>query len=214
MDTGNADFIPASDDAIIGFLANYGEVIAEKGALVGLTATEITEQQELASSTKADFEAASVKKAAYREGVQKKKVLRKTAIKLIRNMAVRIKRAPGYTDDIGAALGILRTSTASSTSTSARSILRPAIKATAFPTYIEISFYKYGQTGVSVFSRVKGSEEWAKLISGCTESPYRDSRALQQAGVPEIREYKALYWENGTETGQESDIVFTVLKGQ
>ena len=76
----------------------------------------------------------------------------------------------------------------------------------------QIDFTKLGVDGVAIYCRLAGTGTWRKLAVD-TESPYVDTAPLAQAGVPELREYKARGVVNDVEIGQDSDVVSIAFAG-
>jgi len=64
---------------------------------------------------------------------------------------------------------------------------------------VRIAFFKFGHTGVVLESRRNGGA-W-ELLAIDTESPYMDERPLLTPDTPEVREYRARYWDKGTPNG-------------
>lgn len=205
MRKGYNHFIPADDGGTRNWSDNFGEKVVDIGPIYGLTPAEVTEAETACSTLSAALLRSEVKKKERQEAVSYKEIVKKTQIKKLLKLAAKIKLHSDYTENIGRELGIV-----GSSSSVEKAVLRPTIKAVSYPTHVEISFSKQNQTGVTIYSRPKGQESWEKLINA-TQSPYRDERPLRQAGVPEIREYVSLYWDNGTELGQYSDIAFTLF---
>lgn len=206
MRKGYNYFIPYDDAGTRIWSDNFGEKIVTIGPAYGLTTAEVTEAEDSCTNLSGALLRSEVKKNEQQEAVSNKNIIRKAEIKKLLKLAAKIKLHPDYTENVGKELGIV----GSSTNGIERSTLRPTIKAFAYPTHVEISFSKQNQTGVTIYSRLKGQEIWVKLINA-TQSPYRDERPLSQAGIPEIREYVSMYWDNGAELGQYSDIAFTLF---
>lgn len=201
-------FIPKTDAELAQWVANFRLKIPTVGALVELPATTITEAQDTAQLIEEGFEKSVVKKQEQQEAVAYKKVLRKREVKKLVSLAIAIKRSPLYTENMGRELGIIGIQ-----SSAGRAPLRPTLKLKTEVGYVAISFNKQRQKGITIYSRLKGSPGWETLVSGTSVSPFKDARPLQQEGVAETREYLARYWDNATEIGQESDIVFTLFGG-
>jgi len=86
---------------------------------------------------------------------------------------------------------------------------KTTLKGKSLPGNNEISFVKSETDGVNVYSHPVGSTDpnvWEKLAFD-TSSPYNDTRALANAGVPENRKYRARGVINDVEIGQWSDIL-------
>ena len=69
---------------------------------------------------------------------------------------------------------------------------------------VRVKFTKAGHMGVAIHSR-RGTGDWV-LLGIDTSSPYLDERPLAAAGVPEVREYRLRFWDDGSETGDWSDV--------
>ncbi|BAV09695.1 hypothetical protein SAMN05421788_1011132 [Filimonas lacunae] len=199
-------FIPRTDGDLGRWAAAYKEKITILGPSLGLTPAEITEQETAAQSVVDTMNRITVKKQEQQEAVSLKKVIKNRELKQIANMAARIKRTASYTENMGSELGIV-----SSPIITQRATLKPALKLVVYPDHVQIAFTKQNQTGITIFSRIKGTTNWTKLISGATVSPYLDYSPLQKPDVPEVREYQARYWDNGTEIGQDSDVVIALF---
>ena len=113
-----------------------------------------------------------------------------------------IKHADGYTKTIGDDLGIEGGEDATQHAV-------PEISADVIADSpnesVELSFTKYGHTGVYFESR-RGNLGW-QFLGVDTDSPYVDSRPLLAAGVPEVREYRARFWDKGEPNGDWTDVV-------
>ncbi|BAV07747.1 hypothetical protein FLA_3778 [Filimonas lacunae] len=189
---------------------NYNEKAQIHGPNLGLTAIELTTISDLATIVKSTIGNVTVKKKEQNEAVEKKNLLAKNELQQLADFAIRMKRHPNYTENIGKELGIVGYVTTALD----KVVMRPVIKLATYPDHISIRFTKKGQKGVTIFTRIKGSMGWEALIHGATTSPFQDTRPLTQAGIPENREYMGRFWNNGTEIGQESDIISTTFKGQ
>jgi hypothetical protein len=116
-------------------------------------------------------------------------------------LVAKMKNDAGYTDVIGAALGIVGPEDASEHATP---------KFTASPVQgsgtgaVNITFFKYGHMGVYIETR-RGTGAW-EFLAIDTESPYTDERALLVAGQPEVREYRMRFWDKGTPNGDWTDV--------
>lgn len=200
-------FIPSKDAELLRWLNNFSEQIAGKGPLLGLAAAQVTELQEKAQKGIDGLLAVVLKKQEYQDAILVKNQIRDEEVAFIANASVVLKRSALYTENIGAALGIITTTGAQS-----RSSLQPTMKVNVFPDYVELGFNKRGQTGIVIFTRLHGTEEWTKL-GNAIQSPYKDTRALQVAGKAEVREYMARCYSNDEFVGQNSDVYIVVFGG-
>jgi hypothetical protein len=117
------------------------------------------------------------------------------------DLVAEIKDSDGYTDAIGQDLGII----GSEDSVDHPS---PTIKLTlgagADVQVVNIAFRKFGHMGVHLECRRNGGA-W-EFLAIDTESPYTDERPLLVAGTPEVREYRARFWDKGTPNGDWTDV--------
>jgi hypothetical protein len=51
----------------------------------------------------------------------------------------------------------------------------------------------------------RGTGPWEQIAQS-KKSPYTDNRDLQVAGVAEVREYRARFWDNGEPTSDWCDV--------
>ncbi len=70
--------------------------------------------------------------------------------------------------------------------------------------YVSVRFYKYGHEYVVIESR-RGTGPWEQIAQS-NKSPYIDNRDLLVAGVAEVREYRARFWDNGASTSEWCDV--------
>lgn len=89
---------------------------------------------------------------------------------------------------------------------------KPELKATVVAGGVKVEFKKKGVAAMSIYMRRGGTANWQKLGID-TESPYLDSAPLAQAGVAEVREYKARGILHDVEIGVDSDVVSATFAG-
>ena len=70
---------------------------------------------------------------------------------------------------------------------------------------VRLPFQKWSHQEVTIESRRGGSNFDQLAID--TESPYLDERPLLVVTAPEVREYRARYWDKGTPNGDWTDVV-------
>lgn len=117
-----------------------------------------------------------------------------------------IKESDTYTDAIGQDLGIIG---AEDTATHASPTIKINVDAGDACQCVKIGFVKHGHMGVHIESRRNGGA-W-EFLGIDTESPYQDERPLLVAGTPEIREYRARFWDKGTANGEWTDVAKTTV---
>lgn len=127
----------------------------------------------------------------------------------IRQLVQRIQFAPGYTEAIGLDLGIAGTDASAS---SPDSSAKPTVKAAALAgSQVRIDFSKGDFDGVQIEGRRAGETGWQQLGTD-NYSPFVDTRALAEAGKPEVRDYRVRYVLRDEPLGEWSDIVTVTTK--
>lgn len=177
------------------------------GPMIGLTADQVTAQQNAAQGIVDKFNKVAQKRSELAEAVEAKQLCRTNEIKTICDAVIGYKRFTGFTDNIGKDLGVIANTLFVDIST-----LRPTLKCTVYPGYVSVSFNKQNMYGVTIFCRIKGTEGWTELTSK-RNSPYKDARPLAEAGKAEHREYMAMCYDGEIDLGQQSDIVSVVFGG-
>jgi hypothetical protein len=120
-----------------------------------------------------------------------------------------IKISPGFTDSIGHDLGIMVTARTPSAARAVPSI-KPKVVNGSSNEAVQLGFIKNGHMGVWIeYQRAERPWEYVNIV---TESPYLDDRALEVAGVPEVRRYRMRYWDKGEPSSDWSDVL-TVTVG-
>jgi hypothetical protein len=122
------------------------------------------------------------------------------------DLVASIKTNPAYTPAIGQDLQIIGAEDGSTHDT-------PGLTATAQDGATQqaalLKFTKYGHMGVYIESQ-RGTGGW-EFLTIDTESPYLDERPLLVAGTPEVRKYRARFWDKGTPNGDWTDVVEITL---
>jgi hypothetical protein len=113
-----------------------------------------------------------------------------------------IKRSPGYEDSVGLDLGIIG-SEATSTATHPTFTLKTEGIGAGGCHCVKIRIKRYGHYAVALYSR-RGTGTW-ELLGIAAKAVYEDERPLLTPGQPEIREYRAIFWDAGAENGSFSD---------
>jgi hypothetical protein len=200
-------FIPRTDAELLRWLINFIAQIDTYGATLGLTPAQITDLKDQAQAGVEALQNVIIKKREYNDAVLFKNLVRDREVGFIANTAVVLKRNPLFTDNIGGALGILNAKVDQNKLT-----LQPEINVNSYPGYVEIAFNKRGQSGVVIFSRLQGTEEWTELKMA-VRSPYKDTRPLAVANKAEMREYIARCVNDDEFVGQNSEIGVAVFGG-
>jgi len=122
--------------------------------------------------------------------------------KQVRAMIKNIKNDAAYTEQLGETLHI-----EGAEDTTDMTQQQPLLVATAKSNgVVEVGFNKMLAEGVHIQSMRDGDAGFAFLASE-THTPYVDNRPLQQAGKPETRHYKGVFFMNKAEVGNPSDAV-------
>ncbi len=118
-------------------------------------------------------------------------------------MVAMIKLSPNYNVEvIGKALGIIATPAVKVDHPQPEFTLNPSQGVDC--TNSEFKFKKHGHLAVIVEVRVEGGS-WV-LLGIFNKSPFMDKRPLAVAGVPEKREYRMRWYENGEGQGEWSPV--------
>ncbi len=121
-------------------------------------------------------------------------------IRRIRDLVLRIKAHPNYTEVIGEDLGIIGAEQTEPDQ------VKPDGQAQALPNHeVRITFVKRGHDGVDVESQRAAETAWTYLAFDGF-SPYVDNRPPLTASQPEERRYRLRYRDSDVPVGEYSDI--------
>lgn len=200
-------YFPSTNAGAVVWLTNYKEQIAILGPVLGLTAAEVTVQQNAVQKLIDAINDIEAKKMALASSVQGYKTAQNTYLSPLRTEIARFKTSAAYTPAIGQSLGVVSTSTGVDEAT-----YKCKFTAEHFGGFIRIKFVKAGVDGVNIYHRQKGQIEW-KFLARDTKSPYDDHITLQTPGQPEHWEYQLFGVIDDQEIGLASDIVEVVYGG-
>lgn len=183
-----ADFIPAGDDARKTWATTFRDSLDTRGPTVGLTAAQITTLKALCDAIIGRIDAKAAAKAAWLAAVAAAQTGNAADFDDLRKAIAAMKTNPGYTEEIGQALGIVGTSEAFDPNTYVAELREVILSA---PVQVTVTFGKAkGKIdGVNVYARRQGTSPW-NFLGRDTQSPYVDTTPLAAAGTPEIREYR------------------------
>ena len=117
-----------------------------------------------------------------------------------------LKNSRDYTEAIGADLGVTITpSQAEHTAPELKLRLRPGPGGVE----VEVRFTKWGHFAIWLECRRTGGD-WED-VGIMTQSGSRDARPLLVPGQPEIREYRARFWDKGSPNGEWSPVAQVTL---
>lgn len=200
-------YLPRDEAKMVTWLKNYKLKLATHGAALGLTAAEITAQQNLCDEIVADIELSFQVQQDAQEQTAKKDATKATDLPLIQKKVANMKTNSNYTTAIGEDLGVIGEET-----TFDPVNYKPDFKAQTFPGQVKLDFSKKGVQGVKFFSRKKGESIW-EFLAIDTRTPYIDTRPLADPAKPETREYMGIGVINDQQVGQQSDIITVVFGG-
>lgn len=201
------DYIPAKESDKVDFFDNMLQKADAEGAVLGLSAADITDIKTACTNSKAAIKNYSDGATTLQKLKAAKDTQLKTDAKNIRAIVKKMKSSTAYTEAIGKNLHII-----GEDPTIDYSSYKPSIKATVMPGRVRIDFIKGGLDGLHIYTRLKGQASWTKLALD-TYSPYEDNRPLTTIGQPEHREYMAIGVLHDEEITQQSDIIEAVFGG-
>jgi hypothetical protein len=196
------DFVPAGDDARKTWATAFKAAISTHGAAVGLNPASIAAAQAKCDAIIARIDDKTAKKNAWQASVAAADTGNTADLGDLRATIAAIKTNSGYTDAIGADLGVVGSPSTFDPNSYVAEI--KGLDQTA-PNQVTVRFGKAKGDidGVNVYSRLQGTSDW-KFLARDTQSPYVDSTPLGTAGKPEIREYRIRGVINDQEIGDYS----------
>ncbi|MFI5218502.1 MAG: hypothetical protein ACHQNT_03355 [Bacteroidia bacterium] len=200
-------YLPRSENDLVNWLKNYKLKLATHGATLGLTAAEITAQQNLCDAMIAEIELNFQVQRDAQEQTAVKDARLNTDLPLVQQRVANMKTNSNYTTAIGEDLGVIGDETRFD-----QVNYKPEFKAQTFPGQVKLDFAKKGVQGIKFFSRNKGAPVW-EFLALDTRTPYVDTRPLADPSKPETREYMGVGVINDEQVGQQSDIVTVVFGG-
>lgn len=198
-----ADFIPPGDSARKSWCTTFKTKIATSGAAVGLTAAQITALQGLCDAIIGRIDDKAAKKNAWQASIAAANNGNLNDFASLRSEIARIKTNSGYTEAIGADLGIVSPVETFDPNTYKAELDGLVLSA---PAQVTVNFGKARGNidAVHVYMRLQGTSDWTFLARD-SQSPYVDTTPLAQAGKPEIREYRIRAVIDDVEIGDYSD---------
>lgn len=196
------DFIPRQDPNFLIWHDQFKTFVTANIATFGLAAGDATQVNTDNTDVHARIATATSTSNIAEQATADKNTSRFNVEKHARALARRIKAHPAYTAALGALGGIEGPEDSTNLSTS-----KPTLNGTAKAAgAAELGFNKSISDGISLYSK-RGTEADFSFLARDTSSPYLDNRPLLVAGQPELREYKAVYFQNDAEIGLFSDEV-------
>ena len=200
-------YYPSTNAGAVVWLTNYKAQIAIQGAILGMTAAQITNQQNFAQNLIDAIHDIEAKKAALAASVQNFRSAQTHFLAPLKIEIARYKTSATYTPAIGQLLGVISTHHTIDTAT-----YKCKFTVEHFGGFVRIKFIKAGVEGVNIYRRRKGQTEW-KFLARDTQSPYDNHIVLQTLGQPEHWEYQLFGVIEDQEIGLASDIVEVLYGG-
>lgn len=116
-----------------------------------------------------------------------------------------IKGMPAYTEGMGLLLGIVGSEIpAPPPGSSVPPRISLSLNQIPAQQQVLLKFFKDGHAGIWIESR-RGGGNW-EFVAIATQSPYTDTRPLLNPSQAEMREYRAMFWDNGAPNGDWCDV--------
>jgi hypothetical protein len=221
----NTDYLPSTDSDLLVWFNNFQTKFGTYGPTLGFTAADVTGITDDYNTLAFAIHSAEAIRNESQARTSYKNVLRDGPIGTVqpalpsipplpvpatlaapgiiprvRSTVQRMKTHSGYTESIGNDLGVIATAVAPSSTPS-----KPTANAVAEPgSAVRIDWVKAGFDGVLVEGQRATESVWT-LLGTDLKSPFNDTRAALQAGVPEVRRYRLRYVKGDTPTGDYTD---------
>ena len=199
---GNTDYFPKKDTDLRTWCSNYRSRIAQDGPALGLTPTEIADQQQWCDEIIAKIDEVYQAKLAHKAATARKESTKKNNMRKLRKAAHGIKSKTNYGLSVGKGLGII----GGNKYEPEAATYKPKFKAMVIGNHVRLTYTKKGISGVEVYRMIPGHENW-KNLGRDNNSPYIDLQPLKTPGVPELRRYKMIGILDDKHFGQFSDEV-------
>jgi tRNA U34 2-thiouridine synthase MnmA/TrmU len=201
-------FFPSSPSALGTWSYNYKTKIEEVAATLGITPAEALQEVDVCNKFIDAINAVEVEKNILKGLINDRNNIIKSGGVQLRKDIKRHKAAEGYTFGIGSTLGIIGEETEFNPDT-----YKPFITVESFGAMVQIKFFKNGVSGLNIYKRKKG-EEFFKVVSRATKSPFKFQPSLDETGKPIHFEFIAVGVINDEQIGLASDAVSFVYSPQ
>lgn len=175
-------YFPKSTTALSAWSFNFKEKIAIHAGALGISPAEVTAEETKCAKMIDGINDVITGKTTFKEIVDARNKIIEVEGADLRKDIKRHKAAEGYTEAIGASLGIIGSDTEFDTST-----FKPVITVEPFGNLVQVRFLKKGVNGINLYVRRRGEESF-KLLSRATKSPFKYQPAMDESG-------KAVHWE-------------------
>lgn len=197
----NSRFFPRGDAERLVWLSNFKSQLAKHGATVGLDAAAVKSLSDLCEGVATAVNADEAAYTAYRAAVAHSVTVKAAAFAKLGEAIAHLDTAPGCTDGIRTALGIV----SSTAATVALSELKVAFTLSVLPGRVVIKWKKGPLDGVNVYSQRGSDPQWV-LLGLDLRSPFDDVRALLVPGAAEERRYRLVGVVDDKEVTPPSDV--------
>ena len=202
------DIIPPKRDARYLWLKNLSDNIVAEAVKMGVSAADATATKATTDHLLEKMEGTDAAESALAGARSQEETARAADIATLRNSIRHWKTLLGYA--ASGSEGVLKLK-------SSGEEFDPGIYKCEFTVKVEagkvrVEFRKKGVDAVAVYARLRGAGVWVKLGTD-SSSPYFDTRALAQPGVPEVREYMLRGIIDDEEVGLDSDVVSVSFPG-
>jgi hypothetical protein len=195
-----SDFVPTTDNDFLAWLDNFITQAEARRAELGLSEAALTALKAAGAEARAKSAANLQAQAAARHAAEEKKASRRAAESSARAIARQIKAGSGYSEALGALLGIVGPE-----DTTDLASLKPVLTGTdQTGGVVVLNFPKLRTDGINIYEMDEETGKYAFLARD-TVAPYIDNRPLRDPTKPELRRYTAVYVVGDEEVGQFSD---------
>jgi len=203
-------YFPSKDTVLNGWFQSLDTNIDTYAADLGLSPETVALLKNAATSGMTALDESIAAKLNAASKVAAKNTIIAASESIIRKEVTIIKKLAGYTDAIGAALGIVPLGSPFDPNGYQAEILGAANTAPGGEVTLRFSRAYGNIDGVNVYYRLQGQADFQFIIFH-KRSPFVDETPLGQPGVPEVREYRIRATLDDSEIGLFSDpFVLTV----
>lgn len=199
------DYIPVHVDEFDTWEETFFTNIDAVGAALGMTAGEITDIKTKITAHRDAYAVQKNLEQQYSGAVDQTNLLKNIAITDkdgIRDVVKRLKAHTDYTESLGEQLGVVGTEINLDIPN-----MKPVFTAEKQAGGgVILKFKKHGTDGAEFRSK-RGNETAFTFLARDSNSPYPDNRENLTPGVPEQRDYMAIFFKDDQLVGIESDVV-------
>lgn len=202
------DYLPRRNGDLDTWETNFEAEITAIATALGYPVAEITAILNKVNDHRTKYAAWVAAQAAAKAAHGTAETARAETIAAVRFFVSGLKKRAGYTTAMGETLKII-----GEDSTFDPSTAKPELELKFTGGNVVVKFSKPAQIDSAMIYSKRGSETEFSFLAIDSESPYEDTRANLNPGQPEIRHYKAVYYDNAHEVGLWGDeVAITVTK--